>query len=187
MNCYDLPLPDRAQALQAMNTARLSTQRGEARPGVVLLLTMSLAAAWLLWSGLYKPLLLGLGVFSCLLSVLLAYRMGFFHLNGIFEVIPRLPRYWLWLLREIISSSYDVARLIMQPSLPISPTVVELEAVSRSEVSQVILANAITLSPGTVTLDVHEGRLLVHCITRAAADALLEGTAVEKTTALKLD
>lgn len=163
-----------------------SAQRGEARPVVILLLALCLVAAWLLWSGLYKPLLLGLGAFSCLLSVLLAQRMGFFHLEGLFAVIPRLPRYWLWLLREIVSSSYDVARLIIRPSLPISPTVVELEAGVHSEVAQVILANAITLSPGTVTLDVHEGKLLVHCITRASADALLEGAAVDKTTALKL-
>ena len=103
-------------------------QRGETRLSSVLLLLLILAISWLLWSGLYKPLVMSLGALSCLLSVYLAHRMGFFrHHTNLLRLMPRLPGYWLWLLREIIISSLDVAKLILKPSMPISPTVVVLE------------------------------------------------------------
>ncbi len=156
---------------------RPAPQRGEARLPAVLLLLLVLAVSWVLWSGLYKPLVLGLGAFSCVLSVYMAHRMGFFRHQAIVTLLPRLPGYWWWLLREIVASSVEVARLILKPSLPISPTVVELQAETQSEVGLVILGNSITLSPGTVTLDVHEGQLLVHCLTSESAGALQDGEA----------
>ncbi|MEM8660908.1 MAG: Na+/H+ antiporter subunit E, partial [Pseudomonadota bacterium] len=78
-------------------------------------------------------------------------------------------------LKEIVSSSIDVAKIVLSPKLEISPVVVEFEAQTQSEVSQAILGNAITLSPGTVTLDVHEGKLLVHCLTERSARSLVDG------------
>ncbi len=140
-----------------------------------LLLTLLLVAAWLLWSGIYKPLLLWLGVISCLLSVYLAYRVGFFDRPTGLHVLPRLPRYWLWLLGEIARSSVEVCRIVLSPRLPIAPRVVELTAEPKGPVGQVILSNAITLAPGTVTLDLHDGKLLVHCLTQGSADALTSG------------
>ncbi len=134
-----------------------------------------LVTAWLLWSGIYTPLLLGLGAFSCVLSLYLAHRIGFFDDLFSLHVMPSLPRYWGWLMMEIIRSSFDVARIILHRRLPISPTVVEIEAAANGPVGQVMLGNSISLSPGTVTLDVHDGRLLVHCLTREGADALLSG------------
>ncbi len=154
---------------------RVMLERGEARPSAVLLLLLILAISWVLWSGLYKPMLLALGAFSCVLSTYMAHRMGFFRHQALISLLPRLPAYWWWLLREIIASSLDVARLILQPSLPISPTVVTLQAKPETPVGQAILGNSITLSPGTVTLDVHEGELLVHCLTSESARAMLDG------------
>jgi multicomponent Na+:H+ antiporter subunit E len=160
-------------------------QRGEARLSSVLLLLLILAITWLLWSGLYKPLLIGLGIFSCVLSVYLAHRMGFFRHQALLGLIPRLPGYWLWLLREIIISSLEVAKLILKPSLSISPTVVVLEAETKTDVGQVILGNSITLSPGTVTLDLHEGKLLIHCLTSESATEILKGEANRRAAALE--
>jgi multicomponent Na+:H+ antiporter subunit E len=160
-------------------------QQGEARLSSVLLLLLILAITWLLWSGLYKPLLIGLGIFSCVLSVYLAHRMGFFRHQALLGLIPRLPGYWLWLLREIIISSLEVAKLILKPSLSISPTVVVLEAETKTDVGQVILGNSITLSPGTVTLDLHEGKLLIHCLTSESATELLKGEANRRAAALE--
>ncbi|MFT4808947.1 MAG: multicomponent Na+:H+ antiporter subunit E [Paraglaciecola sp.] len=165
--------------------ARHMLQRGEARLSSVLLLLLILAITWLLWSGLYKPLLIGLGIFSCVLSVYLAHRMGFFRHQALLGLIPRLPGYWLWLLREIIISSLEVAKLILKPSLSISPTVVVLEAETKTDVGQVILGNSITLSPGTVTLDLHEGKLLIHCLTSESATELLKGEANRRAAALE--
>ncbi len=134
-----------------------------------------LITAWVLWSGIYTPLLLGLSALSCVLSMYLAHRVGFFDEVFSLQVIPRLPRYWGWLLLEITRSSLDVARIILRRQPPISPTVVEFDAAPQNLVGQAILGNSITLTPGTLTLDVHNGRLRIHCLTQAGADTLMSG------------
>lgn len=143
----------------------------------VLICLLILIAEWLIWSGIYKPLLLGLGAFSCILSVYLAHRVGFFREVSGLHIVPRLPFYWLSISYEIIKSSFDVARIILNPKLPISPIVIEMEAEPEGPVGQATLGNAITLSPGTVTLDIYDGRLQIHCLTREGAEELLSGDA----------
>jgi multicomponent Na+:H+ antiporter subunit E len=150
---------------------------GRSRYASFAALALLLVAAWLLWSGIYKPLLLWLGAFSCVLSLYIAHRVGFFKQSTGLHLLPRLPRFSLWLLVEIVKSSLEVVRLVLDPKLPISPTVVEIEAEPEDDVGQVILANSITLTPGTVTLDVFDNRLLVHCVTREGAQAIEEGEA----------
>jgi multicomponent Na+:H+ antiporter subunit E len=148
---------------------------GRSRYASVATLALLLVAAWLLWSGIYKPLLLWLGAFSCLLSLYIAHRVGFFKQSTGFHLLPRIPRFSLWLLVEIVKSSLEVVRIVLNPKLPISPTVVEIEAKPEDEIGQVILANSITLTPGTVTLDVFNNRLLVHCVTREGAQTIEAG------------
>jgi multicomponent Na+:H+ antiporter subunit E len=145
-----------------------------------------LIAAWLLWSGLFKPLLLGLGLFSCLLTVYLARRMGYFE-SKIFALRfrPRLFGYWAWLAREIARSSLQVARIILTPRMPISPQVFEIEAKATHPVDQTILANSITLTPGTLALDVHDGVILVHSLTKSGADELVTGEMNRRVAALR--
>lgn len=161
---------------------------GAGRVGAYLVLILLLAGAWLLWSGMFKPLLIGLGVVSCALSVFLAKRMGYFdssvfalHLNF------RLVSYWLWLLREIVQSSIDVARIVLSRKIRLSTEVVELDASDLDPVEQVLLGNSITLTPGTLTLDVSDGRLLVHALTAEGAAELVGGSMKQRVAGLRED
>ncbi len=139
-------------------------------------LTLTLYVLWLLLSGHTDPLMLALGLGSSLLVVVIAVRM---------EVIDReshplhltlkLPAYWVWLGWEIVKSNLAVARLILTPSLPISPTVVKVRASQSSELGQVIYANSITLTPGTVSMDLENGRIEVHALTASMARELEGG------------
>jgi len=147
-------------------------------------LFVTLFVTWLLWSGLYKPLLLSLGVFSCALCVYLAHRIGFFEQKSGLHIIIRLPRYWVWLLLEIVKSSIDVAKVVLNPKLPISPSVIDIKAQPTGKIGQAILGNAITLSPGTMTIDAYDGNLKIHCLTRDTAQSLLDGEANQLTAAL---
>lgn len=152
------------------------------------ILLLVLASAWLLWSGLYKALLLVLGALSCLLSLYLAHRMGALD-RSVFSwyILPQLPRYWAWLLKEITVSSFEVARIILKRDLPTSPTIIVFDAVPVGPVGQVVLGNSISLTPGSVTLDIHKGKITVHCLTQASADALLEGEMNRRVAALTDD
>jgi multicomponent Na+:H+ antiporter subunit E len=142
----------------------------------MLLLLLTLTAAWLLWSGLFKPLLLGLGLFSVIVTFYIVRRMGYFD-NDLFALrfSFRLFGYWAWLGKEIISSSLSVARIVLDPRLPISPRVMELKATAPHPVDQVILGNSITMTPGTLTLDLHGGVIKVHALTEAGARDLMSG------------
>lgn len=163
-------------SLQRQHRLIFSTPRassGRATPAALLCLCLVLAAAWLIWSGIYKPMLIGLGALSVGLTAWLAVRMDFFeHTEGLPGLLLRLPAYWWWLLKEIVVSSIDVARIVLSPSLPISPTIITLRNESERELPQVILGNSITLSPGSITIDIDENELIVHCITKAGAESL---------------
>ena len=151
-------------------------------------LSVVLAAAWLLWSGLYKPLLLGLGAFSCALVVYVSLRMRLFEYS--FFTLKfgwRLLRYWAWLAKEIVKSSLQVTRAVLSPGLDISPTVTEVDAQSRHPVDIATLGNCITLTPGTLTMRIRDGRLIVHALTREGAEDVLEGEMNRRVAALRED
>lgn len=151
-------------------------------------LSVVLAAAWLLWSGLYKPLLLGLGAFSCALVVYVSLRMRLFEYS--FFTLKfgwRLLGYWAWLAKEIVKSSLQVTRAVLSPGLDISPTVTEVDAQSRHPVDIATLGNCITLTPGTLTMRIRDGRLIVHALTREGAEDVLEGEMNRRVAALRED
>jgi multicomponent Na+:H+ antiporter subunit E len=139
-------------------------------------LGLFLFAIWLLLSGHYTPLLLLLGVVSTLLVVFLAIRADLID-REIQPVLikPTVLFYWAWLGREIIKSNIDVARRILSPGMPISPTIFTVRADQKTELGRVTYANSITLVPGTVTVDVNEDVLTVHALTQEMAADLKRG------------
>ena len=140
-------------------------------------LSLALYAFWLLLSGHYQLLLLSLGVLSVMLVVMLTLRMDAVDRQGhpLHLSLLKLPLYWLWLGWEVIKSTIDVTRRIWAPSLPISPQRVRLKANQKTLLGKVIYANSITLTPGTVSIDVTEDGIEVHALTHAAAAALQTG------------
>ena len=154
--------------------------------GIRILLLVALLAMWLFWSGLFKPLLIGFGVFSCLLTLWLAARMDYFH-NETFalHVGIRLIKYWIWLAGEIVKSSLQVARIVLHPKLPISAKVVDIRPTAEHPAFQVIFANSITLTPGTISLDVYNGIIKVHALTEEGAEDLMSGEMDRRVAALR--
>jgi multicomponent Na+:H+ antiporter subunit E len=135
-----------------------------------------LMAVWLGWSGFLKPHLLIFGVISCVIVIVIAARMGSFREeNHWLRIIPRIPGFWFWLIRQVVKSNLQVAAIILSRRPVISPTLVTIKALSPDALGQATLGNSITLTPGTVTLDDHEGNLLVHALTRQTASELVEG------------
>jgi multicomponent Na+:H+ antiporter subunit E len=129
-----------------------------------------LYAVWLLWSGHMEPLLLVLGLLSAALVTWLSYRMRLidreafpYHLTG------RLLAYIPWVLWQVIKTNVDIARIILHPKLPIFSHLIFLEVKQQTELGRVIHANTITITPGTVTLDVRDGYFVVHALTRESA------------------
>ena len=148
-----------------------------------------LYALWLLLSGHYGLLLLGLGLLSTVFVVLIALRMDVVdHEKQPFQLHAMAAfGYWLWLGWEVIKSNVDVTRRILDPRLPIRPTVARLKTSQRTDLGRVIYANSITLTPGTVALNVEDDAIEVHALSREAVQALESGEMDRRVTALEID
>ena len=140
-------------------------------------LAVSMMAIWLLWSGHYTSLIITFGALSCLLVVFIARRMHLADPEGYpIHLLPRLLLYIPWLSWAILRANMDVALRILKPGLPISPRMIKVKASQKTHLGMVAYANSITLTPGTVSVDLREdGEITVHALTLEAAEDLQAG------------
>lgn len=126
-------------------------------------------------SGQTGALLIGLGIASTLLSVFLAWRMQVIDRESYpFHLSMRLLRYYLYLGKEILLANIEVIRCIIMPSR-INPAISSLPSAKHTDLGKVIYANSITLTPGTVTLELTSDKLSVHGLTQSGIDDLHRG------------
>ena len=144
---------------------------------LIVSLGLVLFSFWLVLSGHYTALTVTAGAFSVVTVLALAKRMGAIDSEG--HPITLVPRgilfYYPWLVKEIVVSAWSVSKLILNPKLPISPTLVQVHGDQKTAVGTATYANSITLTPGTVTARVQGHEMLVHAITREVAEDLLKG------------
>ena len=139
-------------------------------------LSIVLYVLWILLSGHFDPLLLSLGAVSCVFVAWIAYRMDVVdHEGHPIHLTWRAAIYWPWLLWEIVKANIDVAKIVLDPKLPISPQVFTVKASQVDDLGLAIYANSITLTPGTVSIDVKDATIQVHALTQELADGLLTG------------
>jgi multicomponent Na+:H+ antiporter subunit E len=135
-----------------------------------------LFVVWLLLSGHYEPLVISFGVVSCALVVVISTRMDVADREGQpIHLTWNALVYWPWLMWQIVLANIDVARRVLSPALPVSPTLIRVKVSQKSDLGKVIYANSITLTPGTISMDVTGDEILVHALTREAAQSLEEG------------
>jgi multicomponent Na+:H+ antiporter subunit E len=149
-----------------------------------IVLFAALFGLWLLLSGHYSPMLLFLGVVSSGVVVAIMHRLGVIDEEGLpLQVLPLTWRFWPWLIMEIVKANLEVIRQIITPRLTISPQLFRFKPTQKTATGLVTHANSITLTAGTVTIEIEEdGSFLVHALTRELGDgtaAKVEGKRVE--------
>ena len=77
---------------------------------------------------------------------------------------PRIAGYFVYLVGEVFKSAFGVMKLIWSPTLVIEPEVTSFRTKLRTDAGKVVLANSITMTPGTLTIDVQEDEFLIHCL-----------------------
>ena len=131
---------------------------------------------WLALSGQYTPFFIILGIATTALCLFVANRMGTVDAEGVpvqfgLGALTYLP----WLFWEIIKSAWAVTQIIIDPRLPISPTMTRVRATQATSTGRNVYANSITLTPGTITTNVDDDMLTVHAIVSDGADDLEAG------------
>lgn len=132
-------------------------------------------AFWILLSGFFTPFLLGAGAAVSLAVVWFAHRMEVADREGHPAHLGLSAlTYWPWLVKEILKSALDVSKVILDPKLPASPTVVRFKPRQKTSVGLVTHANSITLTPGTLSIEVGLDQFVVHGLTRESAGAAVD-------------
>ena len=131
-----------------------------------------LMALWLLMSGVYKPLVIGFGLGSVFLIMIILWRMD--KVDGDHVQIRLNPLrflgYIIWLFGEIAKSNWAVTRVILSPVMQIRQKMLVVPQSQKTDLAQVIFANSITLTPGTITVETEENGLLVHALSYCPED-----------------
>jgi multicomponent Na+:H+ antiporter subunit E len=142
-------------------------------------LAITLIILWLLLSGIFTPLHLLLGLISIVITLYMSVRMNVLmhKKQPLYFRFFRVLQYLLWLIGQILLSNLDVVRRIFSPTLDIKPILKAIPSSQETELGRVIYANSITLTPGTVAINIAKnGDVLVHALHADILSDLEKGT-----------
>lgn len=128
-------------------------------------LFVTLAAFWLLNSGHYSVLILSLGFASIALILVIAHKMDVVDQESQpIHLSRKIFGYYLWLIKQIIQANITVVKHIWLGVETISPTLKKIKISQQTDMGKVIYANSITLTPGTVAIDLVDNEITVHAL-----------------------
>lgn len=128
-------------------------------------LSLVLALLWWVLSGYDKITLLAFGAASVVIAMVLVFRMRILDRETApFVRLPTLIPYYIWLGGEITKSNFSVLKAALKPEIDITPRLVRVPVKADSDLSRCVFANSITLTPGTVTVEVEDDAFLVHAL-----------------------
>ena len=134
-----------------------------------------LFALWIVFNGRVtaETVLLGLLFAAAIFAFLcrfMDYSLG--KERRLLRLVPLVVRYFFVLLVEIIKSTFTACRFIVSPTLPHDPLLCKFRTPLQTEAAQVMLANSITLTPGTITVSLDDGLYTVHCLDKSMAEGI---------------
>lgn len=139
---------------------------------------------WYLLSGYLEPFYIGAGIISSLVVTYVSADLMFRSHRNILDSVRTFIRFLLYLPRlmvEILYANIDVAYRILHPKMPIDPGMITIETPFKGDILRTSFANALTLTPGTVTIDVRRGTFVVHALVMDVSNReLLEKRGIEK-------
>lgn len=128
-------------------------------------LSLVLALMWWVLSGYDKITLLAFGVISVVIAIVLVLRMRILDRETVpFLRLHTLIPYYIWLGGEMAKASMAVVKAALKPEIDITPRLVRVPVKADTDLARCVFANSITLTPGTVTVEIEEDAYLVHAL-----------------------
>ncbi|TVP94329.1 MAG: hypothetical protein EA374_07080 [Acholeplasmatales bacterium] len=132
---------------------------------------------------------------TLLVGALASALIVWYSLDMVFtsEDVPKLSVRTVWdvcrlvwtFMREMIVANIQVAKIVLHPKMPLEPTFRQVRQPLKKDLIRTLYGNAITLTPGTLTVQMDEQTILVHGLTRAHVEQLEGGTLEKAFTALE--
>ncbi len=140
---------------------------------------ISLMIFWIIMSGLLTFIHIGFGVVTVALVMFVNYQLKthrFFHddMDDLSELrITRAVYYVMWMVVQIVAAGFHVAYIILSPSMKIHTTILKFKTDLPSAHARMILGNSITLTPGTLTVDIEGEHFTVHSLDDKSCESLV--------------
>lgn len=149
-------------------------------------LALILATIWLLNSGHYTPLFTALMLVSVAFVVLIARRMDIVDQESLpLRIALRIGPYYLWLFKQLVLSNIDVVKRIWRGPDAVDPLMETMPISQSTDVGRVILANSITLTPGTITVELNDDSVTVHALSPEGWESLRDGDMDQRVSSLE--
>jgi multicomponent Na+:H+ antiporter subunit E len=162
----------------------LNQGRTRISPWTILLLM----GLWVLLSGKLAAFHLAVGVGTVLFVCWRATALAPLEASGAAQLrFLRLIPYAGWLMWQILLSAIYVARVVIHPERHLDPQLVTFHSAQPALFSGVILANSITVTPGTLTVELQDNRFVVHALTTKTARDVLDGDMARRVARLFTD
>jgi multicomponent Na+:H+ antiporter subunit E len=140
---------------------------------------ISLMLFWVVMSGFFDAVHLTMGVLSVAGVMAINHKLKvhrFFSddMNDLKEIrYFRAVFYFFWMIYQIVVAGFHVVKIIFKPSLPTKLSIVRFKADLPSSHAKVILGNSITLTPGTLTVDIEGDHFLVHALDESSYKGII--------------
>lgn len=151
------------------------------------LLTL-LFITWILLSGIYTPLIISLGVFSVFFTIYILHKLNFLQFN--YKINLSLGGFYFlyipWLLKEIFFSGLKTSYLILFTKKKLKSKFSFVKSSQTTDLGKVIFASSITLTPGTVSIQIDKKEILVHALIEESIEELSNGEMNKRVTLLEM-
>ena len=139
---------------------------------------------WLLLSGIYYPFFIISGFVISVLIVIFIKKLKLLDNEGhpIEYTLKAVFIYWPWLLKEIFFSALAVSKIILSKNMQISPTLSKIKSTQQTDFGKTVFANSITLTPGTLSVEISNDKIEVHALTKSGIEELKVGKMDRKVT-----
>jgi len=133
-------------------------------------------ALWIIWNGQVTAEIILFGIVIAAVFYWFICRFLDYKMETGLKIIKNLFRgihYILVLIAEVVLANIAVIKLVLSPRIEIKPVLVKFKTDLKTDLAKVVLANSITLTPGTITCDLEtDGTFIVHCLDLDMAEGL---------------
>ena len=132
-------------------------------------------AAWIIFNGRITVEIVLFGVAVAVLVFAFMCRFMDYSLEkerAFYRKLPLFCKYVMLLIKEIIKANLAVCKMILSRKEVVEPVIVKIHTRLKTEPAKVMLANSITLTPGTITVSLADQELLVHCLDKTLAEGM---------------
>ncbi len=147
-----------------------------------LITTIAMFSFWILLSGEFTFILITTGIVASLIVAYLSHDIFIVKPDIKVETrrVLKFTKYLPWLVWKVILANVEIAYLVLHPKMLVDPQIIRFETDLKTDLGIVTLANSITLTPGTITVEANKEEFVIHAIWQKSVEGIIDGEMLRK-------